>query len=147
MPELISNLVQVHPYRWRGDALQFLILQRSLEESLAPGMWQVITGGIEPAESSITAAKRELMEETGFDALVWVALPDPAMFYFEPTDKIVLSPVFGCEINTESEVVLSEEHSTSLWLAADSACAQLAFPSHRQGVLSLHAFLRDAEPV
>src|SRR5215203_3407224 len=102
MPEIISNMVQVHPFRVRGGVVEYLLLRRSPEEVYGPGVWQVITGGIEPGERSIEAARRELLEETGLATGQWFSLPTVASFYFEPTDQLILSPIFGCMLPADA---------------------------------------------
>lgn len=133
MPDLLASMVQVHPFRMRGDTIEYLLLRRSPEEIYCPGIWQVITGEIEPGESSLDAARRELFEETGFLAETWFALPQVAMFYFEPRDQVILSPVFAAALLAESEPTLSEEHVEHCWLPLAEASARLFHLTHRQG--------------
>lgn len=133
MPGIVADLVQVHPYRVRGGVVEYLLLRRSPEEEIYPGIWQVVTGGIEPGERSIDAARRELFEETGLRSDTWLALPVPAIFYFEATDRMVLSPVFACELPAGAELLLSREHVEHCWLALDEASPILYHPTHREG--------------
>jgi 8-oxo-dGTP pyrophosphatase MutT (NUDIX family) len=141
MPGFVTDLVQVHPYRRRGGMLEHLLLRRSEDEELAPGIWQVITGGIGPGESSEEGALRELREETGLEAVSCRAMPEPAIFYFAQRDQIVLSPVFACELSADAEIVLSAEHVEHLWLPVDEACALLVHPSQRDGARAVEALL------
>ncbi len=46
---------------------RFLITQRSLDKSWAPGHWEVSGGGVQAGETSQEAVLRELREETGID--------------------------------------------------------------------------------
>lgn len=46
---------------------RFLITQRSLNKSWAPGHWEVSGGGVQAGETSQEAVLRELREETGID--------------------------------------------------------------------------------
>ena len=141
MPGLVTDLVQVHPYRRRGDVVEHLLLRRSEDEDLAPGIWQVITGGIEPGETSEEGALRELREETGLDPMSCRGMPEVAIFYFAQRDQIVLSPVFVCELPPEAEVLLSAEHIEHRWLPIEDACALLIHPSQRDGARALEAML------
>ena len=45
----------------------FLITQRVLTKSWAPGWWEVSGGGVQAGETSLEAVRRELLEETGID--------------------------------------------------------------------------------
>jgi lipoyl(octanoyl) transferase len=51
----------------RSEAGKVLLLQRTEERG---GFWQPVTGKVEPGESPMQAAQRELLEETGFTAKV-----------------------------------------------------------------------------
>jgi len=134
MPEIVSNLVQVHPFRLRDGIVEHLLLHRAPGEVIHPGIWQVITGGIDPGECSLDAARRELLEETGLAASRWLPLPGVASFYFAPADQVVLSPVFACELDGTAAPVLSAEHADFCWLPSAGAIGRLVFPSHRDGV-------------
>lgn len=134
MAGLVSNLVQVHPYRVDGDEPEYLLLKRSAAELHGPGVWQVVTGLIEPGERSIETARRETIEETGLVPLELVALPEVVSFYFEALDQIVLSPLFACRLPSGVDPRLSEEHVAFEWLRRSEALERLVYPSHRDGL-------------
>ena len=46
---------------------KFLITQRVMTKSWAPGWWEVSGGGVMAGEESEEAVKREILEETGLD--------------------------------------------------------------------------------
>ena len=46
---------------------KFLITQRVMTKSWAPGWWEVSGGGVMAGEESKDAVKREILEETGLD--------------------------------------------------------------------------------
>ncbi len=46
---------------------RFLITQRVMTKSWAPGWWEVSGGGVMAGEESQDAVKREILEETGLD--------------------------------------------------------------------------------
>ena len=46
---------------------KFLITQRVMTKSWAPGWWEVSGGGVMAGEESEDAVKREILEETGLD--------------------------------------------------------------------------------
>lgn len=139
MPELASDMVQVHPFRLRDGIVEHLLLRRSDAEAYGPGVWQVITGGVDAGERAIDAALRELREETGLAPDDLFSLPSIAMFYFEPTDRVILSPVFACRVSAEP--ILSHEHSDYRWTDAASALEMLIYPTHHQGVRELEMMI------
>jgi dATP pyrophosphohydrolase len=143
MAGIAANIVQVHPFRLRGGVAEHLVLLRSATVQYRPSIWQIITGRCQQSERSIVTARRELLEETGLRAVRWYGLPTPALFYFEPTDQIILSPLFACELEGDAEPVLSEEHVEYSWLSASQAHSRLVFPSHVQGVDQLELLLGD----
>ncbi len=51
----------------------FLVTQRKLNKSWAPGAWEVPGGGVMAGESSEEAVRREVGEETGLDTSVGMA--------------------------------------------------------------------------
>ena len=57
--------VSIYPVRYKDDNWEFLLLKRVEERG---GFWQGVTGAPERKEKILEAAKRELMEETGFVA-------------------------------------------------------------------------------
>ncbi len=46
---------------------KFLITQRVMTKSWAPGWWEVSGGGVQAGEESLDACMREVFEETGLD--------------------------------------------------------------------------------
>ena len=46
---------------------RYLITQRAMDKSWAPGWWEVSGGGVMAGEESEDAVKREILEETGLD--------------------------------------------------------------------------------
>ncbi len=46
---------------------RYLITQRAMDKSWAPGWWEVSGGGVTAGEESEDAVKREILEETGLD--------------------------------------------------------------------------------
>ena len=61
MPRIVSDHIQVHPFRRRDGGIEHLLLRRSPEEDLSPGVWQVVTGTIEAGEPALAAARRECL--------------------------------------------------------------------------------------
>lgn len=93
-----------------------LALRRALHKDAAPGVWEALSGRLEPGEDPWRAAAREAEEETGLDVAVE---PRPWTAYAadragEPMLVVVYrgTPVGGT-------LRLSDEHDASAWLDAD----------------------------
>ncbi|MFP4368751.1 MAG: NUDIX domain-containing protein [Candidatus Kapaibacterium sp.] len=128
------DTIQVHVAAEHPETgrMLYLLLKRSADIDVYPSLWQVITGRIEPGESALNAAIRELKEESGFAAEKIWCLPFVTSFFDPYQDMIKFAPVFGV-ISEFSEPELSEEHSDFAWLSYDSAYERLLLPSHREG--------------
>lgn len=130
-PEVSIVKVVVH------DGERVLLLHRTAEEG---GFWQPITGTIEPAESAIEAAARELREETGIDA----APVDSGLrqsFLIErrpgatPRFPFVDERTFEIEIPRGTAIAISEEHVRFAWFTPESACETIRWSDDRDSIL------------
>jgi dihydroneopterin triphosphate diphosphatase len=127
------TMIQVHVARRRGDMTEYLVLKRSDDEDIYPGIWQVVTGMIEPDESAQQAAHRELHEEAGLRPSEFYCLPYIASFFSIRRNEVQHVPVFAAIVSEDAEVTLSEEHSEFRWVSFDEAIKILPFPSHKDG--------------
>lgn len=93
-----------------------LSLRRAPHKDAAPGVWEALSGRLEPGEDPWRAARREALEETGLAIAVerrpWTAYA--ADRAGEPMLVVVYRgvPVAGT-------LTLSEEHDDAAWLDAD----------------------------
>jgi dihydroneopterin triphosphate diphosphatase len=135
MPGFVSNTVQVHIARNNSgkSEFEFLLLQRSVNNVIYPGIWQVITGTIEVGESALQTALREVNEETGVVATDIWTLPYITHFFDPGKDLINASPVFGVLFDDNTKISLSPEHSDYKWLNMDECQKLLPLPSHKEG--------------
>jgi lipoyl(octanoyl) transferase len=113
----------------RADG-RVLLVKRAAERG---GFWQILTGRIEPGESPLQAAARELHEETGFSA------PLRELDYvhsFAMGDA--LPPRFAQETafaaSVEGEPRLSDEHVEHRWVSVEEAAQMLPFAGLRRAV-------------
>ena len=65
MPEVSSQMIEVCPFRIRGDRPEFLLIRRAPGESLYPGLWQFVTGRVEKGEKASAAALYKLESRNG----------------------------------------------------------------------------------
>ncbi|GIV59455.1 MAG: hypothetical protein KatS3mg043_0544 [Rhodothermaceae bacterium] len=141
MPEIVSRVVDVYPYRLGKDPEPvFLVLRRSAGR-IYGGQWRMVGGKIAPGETAWQAAVRELLEETGqWPRRLW-CLPSMNAFYEWRHDRVNLIPAFAAEI--AADPVLDGEHAAFRWLPAVKAASLLAWPEQRRLLLLAGRLLRE----
>ncbi len=140
--KLQSGIIEAHIIRRKGEATEFLLMKRA-ETEIYPGLWQMVSGRINPDERAYTAAIRELKEETGLvPSKMWV-VPTVNSFYYPKDDSVTMIPVFLFEVPYESAVQLSEEHTDYLWTDADTALERLAWPGQRNAVSIISEYISE----
>ena len=142
MPEIISNYIEVHVCRKAEHGYNFLLLKRSQEKKIYPGIWQMITGTIEPGEKTKDAVLREVMEETGLTPLKLYSVPHVNTFYFEYSDVICLSPVFLVMTDKE-DIKISDEHSEYKWLNYEDAADLIHWPDQIESLNLIYKYIKD----
>ncbi len=91
---------------------KILLLQRSLNDSFDPGLWELPGGKLDYGEDLLEALKREVEEEVGLQ--IKVGRPFKTWhFYKEPF--WVTGITFLCDY-TGGTVVLSPEHEDYAWI-------------------------------
>jgi 8-oxo-dGTP diphosphatase len=107
-----------------------LMLFRTKKET-DPSLWGIPAGKVEPGESDLDAAARELFEETGIraDAASFVHLGELPIEY--PTLTVIF-PVFELSLDQKPDIILQpREHIDYKWMSADQI---LAHPDLMQDV-------------
>jgi 8-oxo-dGTP pyrophosphatase MutT (NUDIX family) len=132
-------LVVVH--RPGAESVEFLVLLRSPERQ---GYWHVVAGALDEGEDAESAARRELLEETGLEADVSTlgrvylyALadePPEVRERFEPGVTEVEVTAFAAEAPPGWEPVLDEEHVEHRWCSEEDALALLRYPEPHDAV-------------
>jgi 8-oxo-dGTP pyrophosphatase MutT (NUDIX family) len=131
----------------RSDAerLEILLIRRAAHR-IFPGLWQCVTGGVEPGERIPAAAMREVLEETGLgpaEIEAFYDLDQVAPFYDEGADAVVVSAIFGARIRPDAEARESWEHDGLRWVPAADAPALAIWPSYRESVRRVREQLLD----
>jgi 8-oxo-dGTP pyrophosphatase MutT (NUDIX family) len=131
--------------RLDADRLEILLIRRA-PDRIFPGLWQCVTGGLEPGERVPLAALREVEEETGFgpgDVEAFYDLDQVASFYDEGGDAVVVSAIFAARVGPGAVARPSHEHDEVRWVAGGEAPALAIWPSYAESVRRIGALLLD----
>ena len=77
----VDDLANDHPVKAAGKAEPRILLERQYRHAAQSMMWELPAGRIDDGETALTAAKRELLEETGYSARQWKRI---LHFYVSP---------------------------------------------------------------
>ena len=121
---------------------EFLLLERRKP----PGFWQSVTGSLEWGETADSAARRELLEETGITRgllvnLQWIQVYEilPAFGKkYAPGVTRNLEHAFSLKLKERVPVLLSErEHAQYQWLSAAAAIDKVSSSTNRAVIRQL----------
>ena len=89
-----------------------LALRRSLSKDAGPGLWECVSGRLEPGERPALGAAREIREETGLEVTLdpWPVDRYAIVRIDEPMGVLVFRAEWVC-----GEVTLSAEHDAYRW--------------------------------
>ena len=132
-PEIRVAYVDVLVLRGTGDELEILCLRRSAQ-GRSPGSWEAVHAHIDPGESPVDTALREVTEETGLHPEKFYNLSRVEAFYRHSSNEVVLVPVVAAFVPREAEVVLSEEHDGFEWLRPQAARGRVSWPRVRREI-------------
>ena len=139
------DLIDCWIYRDGPAGTEILLLKRAPGRIL-PGLWQCVSGSLEPAERVAAGALREVAEETGFegDAILDFYDLDLVNQFHEPSvDAVMTSAVFAVRVEPGAEVRLSHEHDGARWLAIDDAHREVVWPGYRTAIERIRDDLAD----
>lgn len=145
MASVISNIVEVCVFRFHDSHPEYLTLKRSMDDTLYPGIWQIVTGTIHDGEKAFDAALREVEEETGLKPVGFWVVPHSNVFYDRAADAMHVSPMFAVQVGPEAEPRLSSEHSASVWLTSTDAQRRLVWPGQRRGIETVEQIIASGE--
>lgn len=121
-----------------------LLLERAPETHLG-GIWQIVTGKVEPEESVLKALQREVREETGciIDQAYNINI---TVFYERVKDQIGYSANFLALLDHTQTITLApKEHSNHLWCSFAKARDLLAFSSQKEILLHIEKYYMDID--
>ena len=144
MPQIVTNYIELHICRKTDKGDMFLLLKRSDNAKIYPGIWQMITGTIESHEHTKETLLRELEEETGLKPVKLYSIPRVNTFYLAISDKICMSPVFLALVDTD-EIRISEEHSEYRWASYELARDIIHWPNQVDSLDIIKRYLDDRD--
>lgn len=93
-----------------------LALRRSADKDAAPGVWEALSGRLEPGEDPYAAGVREAREESGYEVAVerrpWTA------YAADRAGEPMLVVVYRA-VPVAGTLTLSDEHDAHAWVDAD----------------------------
>jgi dATP pyrophosphohydrolase len=132
--------ILVLPYRHSGAEVEYLVLHRSDSD-----IWQAVAGGGEHGENALQAAKRECMEELGFEGQDWIPLDTVSSIrktLFKGNELWVdhpyVIPEYSFGMHLSSDPVLSHEHDNCRWVQYDEAQTLFTYDSNRTALWELN---------
>ena len=132
----------------RGVASTQVLLLRRAPGRILAGLWQCVSGSLEPAERVAVGALRELREETGFglsDVQAYYDLDLVNQFHEPSMDAIVTAAVFAVRLRPYAEPALSHEHDAVRWLSLEDARAEVVWPGYRTAIERIRDDLSDPQ--
>ena len=123
----------------RAGEMRILLLHRA-PGRIFEGVWQPVTGGLEPGERIVDGALRELVEETAIDPTgieVLYGLDQVNLFHADHVDALQAEAVFAAELRSGVEAVLSDEHDEQRWVGPAEAAEMVVWPAYRAAIAQL----------
>ena len=143
-PDLVECwIVRVRP----GGAAEFLLVRRA-PDRIFPGLWQCVTGGVEPGERVPLAALREVREEVGLgpaEIEAFYDLDQVTHFYDEGSDAVIAGAIFAIRVRPDAQPTLSHEHDGARWAGRDEALRLVVWPSYRDTIERIQGTLLDPD--
>jgi 8-oxo-dGTP pyrophosphatase MutT (NUDIX family) len=130
-----------------ADRLEILLIRRA-QHRIFPGLWQCVTGGVEPGERIPAAAMREVLEETGLGQAEierFYDLDHVAPFYDEGADAVVVSAIFAARVSPDASPHESWEHDGLRWVPAAQAPRLAIWPSYAESIRRVREQLLDPD--
>jgi len=148
MSPRIPIQVLVYPVRFREDSWEYLLLKRVEDRG---GFWQGVTGAPEKKEKIPEAAKRELLEETGFipeiifkiDYSYAIDAKDAKGSVYSPDVETIPVHVFFARVHDSGSPVLDPtEHTECKWCTFEEAIDLLYWKEDKEVLGLVQAIIK-----
>jgi 8-oxo-dGTP pyrophosphatase MutT (NUDIX family) len=130
------DLVACWLFRLDEGRLEILLIHRA-PDRMYPGLWQCVTGKLEPGERIVEAVLREVAEETGLrppDIETFYETDLVNWFHEASLDALLCEAVFAARVRADAVVVLSHEHDDARWLPVGEAKALVTWPAYERAI-------------
>ena len=144
MSQILSRFIECIVFKNHTFDPKFLVLKRSDDAKVHPGIWQIVTAKIDEGEKAYETARREVFEETGLKPVELYVAPSVNHFYNYMDDSINLIPVFIAEVDSE-DVKISYEHSEFEWLSFADAFGRIHWENQKNILAEVHNYTRSKE--
>jgi 8-oxo-dGTP diphosphatase len=139
MSPMRPDLVACWIFRAGTGGLEILLIHRA-PGRMYPGLWQCVTGRLEPGEGIAAGAMREVAEETGLGAADIEAFfeTDLVNFFHESSvDGIWCEAVFAARVRPDAPVTISDEHDDVRWVSPAEAHELVVWQSYHRAIEQL----------
>ncbi|MCI0581431.1 MAG: NUDIX domain-containing protein [Chloroflexi bacterium] len=140
------DLVACWLFRLDPDGRLEILLIRRAPDRLYPGLWQCVTGRLEPGERIAEGALREVVEETGVRARDLEGFYETELvswFHEASLDALLCEAVFAARVRPGAEIRLSREHDDARWLPVDEAKALVIWPAYVRAIETVEWLLAN----
>ena len=141
------DLVACWLYRVAAGGLEILLLRRA-PGRMYPGLWQCVTGRLEPDETIAGGALREVVEETGIgagDVEAFFETDIVNLFHESSVDGIWCEVVFAARVGPAAVPVISDEHDDMRWVTPAIAHELVLWPAYHRAIEQVEWLVANAD--
>lgn len=137
MSPLRPDLVACWLYRVDDvGGIEILLIHRA-PGRMYPGLWQCVTGRLEPGEPIVDGALREVAEETGLGSGELEASYETDIvnwFHEQAVDGLLSEAVFAARVRPDATVRISPEHDDHCWVSPAVAHELVLWPAYHRAI-------------
>ncbi|HEY4227686.1 MAG TPA: NUDIX domain-containing protein [Candidatus Limnocylindrales bacterium] len=141
------DLVACWIFRVVDHVVQILLIRRA-PGRMYPGLWQCVTGRLEPGETIMAGALREVAEETGLVASDIEAFFETDIvnwFHEASIDGMWSEVVFAARVRPDAAPAISDEHDGLRWVSPVEAHGLVVWPSYHRAIEQLEWLVTNPE--